>query len=592
MRRLDLLLREAFLVGSPFWRSDERWRAALLLGATVVLNLGLVGIAVLLTFWQRAFYNALESRDWNGFIALLLWWRQTARDGFVMGFAVLGALFMFVTTYAQYLRQALQIQWRRWLTENYIERWLADGAHYRLVLTDRGTDNPDQRIAEDVRFFVDNTLILGLGAIRAIVSLVSFVVILWSLSGSLVIFGMAVPGYLVWTAFAYAGLGTWLTHLLGRRLIDLNYAEQKVEADFRFGLMRVCENAEGIALHRGEADEHRELSRRFGVLVDNWRAIMTVTKRLTAFATGFSQTAMVFPLAVVAPAYFAGRLSLGGIFQTSNAFVQVQTALSWFVDNYGVISGWCATVDRLAGFMRSVATVPTPNRGPSMVVGDGELVLSADLTLPNGCRLLRGPELRIRHGERVLVGGPSGSGKSTLFRAIAGIWPFGSGEITVPKGRQLFLPQRPYIPVGTLKRVVCYPMPEESFSDGDVAAALRDAGIGYLTDLSGETDTWEQRLSGGEQQRATLARALLLRPDWLFLDEATASLDPDAEKQFYQRLREALPGSTIISIAHRETLAEFHGRAVHIEDGCFRVAEVSLVELQSPSGRADDGDAL
>ena len=578
MRRLSVPLRQAWSISAPYWKSQEHWRVHALLGAIIILNLSLVGLAVLLTFWQRAFYNTLEAKDWTAFITLLLWWRYTPTEGVIPGFAPLGAVYVFVTVYALYLRQALQIRWRTWLTDRYIDRWFTDRTYYRLALTDPGTDNPDQRIAEDVRMFVDDTLSLGLGLLRAAVSLISFVVVLWSLSEPKELGGVTIQGYLVWVALLYAVLGTWLTHLVGRRLPTLNYLRQKVEADFRFDLMRFCENIEGIALYRGEADEKRELSKRFGFVAENWRAIMQVTKHLTFLTTGYAQTALVFPLAVVAPAYFAGRMPLGGIFQASSAFVQVQGALSWIVDNYAAVTGWCATVDRLAGFTRSIDLVGV-NGGPSVTEGgeDALCLTGLALSLPDGRSLLRSTDLRIARGERVLMVGPSGSGKSTLFRAIAGIWPFGSGKVVCPTGRQLFLPQRPYIPRGKLKRAVCYPSHDEEFSDEQVTLVLHKAGLGHLASRIGEIDAWERCLSGGEQQRLALARVLLFQPDWLYMDEATASLDAAAEEQLYERLRDCLPGTTVVSIAHRQNVAGFHVRTVFIKDG-------ALHKVQTTSG--------
>ncbi|MBR0669827.1 ABC transporter ATP-binding protein/permease [Neoroseomonas soli] len=569
MRRLGPFLREAWALARPYWSSEDRWRGRALLAVVVALNLSLVGMTVLLTYWQRAFYNALEAKDWDGFVALLFTWHRTDGEGWLPGFAIVAALYILIAVYQLYLRQALQIRWRRWLTEVYLAQWLDGRAYYRMALTDPVTDNPDQRIAEDARMFVDDTLSLGLGLMNSVVTLGSFVIVLWSLSGPLNVLGVDIPGYMVWVALVYALLGTWLAHLIGRPLIALNFTQQKVEADFRYALVRFRENVEGIALYGGEADEKRGLTQRFRALMENWWAIMTATKRLTFFTAGYTQVAIIFPIVVAAPAYFAGRIQLGGLIQTSSAFGQVQGALSWFVDNYARLTEWRATVERLTGFTRAVQAARTAEAGPVAAAGDAAGLTLRDVTLalPDGRVLLDKASAEIGPGEAVVITGASGSGKSTLFRAIAGIWPFGGGRVELPAmGRALFLPQRPYIPLGSLKRAVCYPEDEAGFTDAAVAEVLEAAELAHLVPRLHEADTWDRRLSGGEQQRLALARALLLKPDWLFLDEATASLDPGAEERLYARIRERLPATSILSIAHRPAVAKFHDRGLRLED--------------------------
>jgi putative ATP-binding cassette transporter len=388
---------------------------------------------------------------------------------------------------------------------------------------------------------VDNTLTLGLGVIRSVATLVSFVFLLWTLSGPIVLFGWTIHGYLVWTALVYAIVGTWLTHRVGRRLTPLHFVQQKAEADLRFSLMRLSQNVEAVAFHRGEAEQERELTGRFGEVVHNWRMIMTVTLGLTLLTTGYAQVMLVFPLAIVAPAYFAGRMPLGGIFQTSNAFVQVQDALSWVVRSYADITGWLATVERLSGFRQVVAAARQALPGPSVLPNarDAFELAGVDLRCPDGRDLLRGIDLQIARGERVLIQGPSGAGKSTLLRAIAGIWPFGDGVIRCASGRQLFVPQRPSMPLGTLKRIVCYPLHEGDVSDAAVEAVLDDVGLGHLAGGLTTIDAWDRRLSGGEQQRVAIARALLIRPEWLFLDEPTSGLDLDTESRVYAQIGRA-----------------------------------------------------
>ncbi|UFN51055.1 ABC transporter ATP-binding protein/permease [Roseomonas sp. OT10] len=573
MRGTIGVLRDAWSLTRPFWTGDERWRARGLLAVVVLLNLALVAMNVILTFWQRAFYNALQEKDWDAFLGLLFLGRPDAEDGFfgyLPGFCVVAALFILVAVYQLYLRQLLIIRWRRWMTADLVGRWLHDRAYYRIALADPGTDNPDQRIAEDVRGFVEQNLSLGLGLLSSIVTLLSFIVVLWSLSDAVNVLNLPIPGYLVWVALLYSVLGTWITHLIGRRLVGLNFERQRVEADFRFSLVRVRENTEGIALHRGEAMEERNLAGRFAAVIGNWRQLMTVTKQLTFFTAGFAQVAVVFPFVVAAPAFFAGRIPLGALIQTSTAFGQVQGSFSWFIDSYTLLTEWRATVARLAGFRDAVARAEAAKAdGPRICPAEGpELTATGlDLDLPDGRRLMQDAALSVRPGEAVLVTGPSGSGKSTLFRALAGIWPFGRGAVDIPaRGRVLFLPQRPYIPLGTLRTAVCYPDSPEAHSDAEVREALEAAGLGALVPRLDEADAWERRLSGGEQQRLALARALLFRPDWLFLDEATASLDPESEERLYRLLRERLPDTALVSIAHRPAVAQFHDRSLRLRD--------------------------
>jgi putative ATP-binding cassette transporter len=569
MRRLGSFLGDAWRLARPYWSSDERGRGLALLAAVVVLNLSLVGMTVVLTYWQRAFYNTLEQKDAATFWSLLLLGGE-AEGTWFPGFCVVAAIYILIAVYQLYLRQALQIRWRRWVTENYLADWLADRAYYRIALTDPSTDNPDQRIADDIRMFVDDTLSLGLGLMNSVVTLFSFIFVLWSLSGPLTVLGVDIPGYMVWVAILYSVIGTWLAHLIGRPLIRLNFLQQRVEADFRYGLMRVRDNVEGVALYGGEADERRGLTTRFRALMENWWAIMVATKRLTFFTAGFTQVASIFPIVVAAPAYFAGRIPLGGLIQTSSAFGQVQGSLSWFVDNYARLTEWRATVERLTTFRRAIEAARASDDGVRASAGAGDAVELHDVTIsvPGGRVLVADASLRIAKGEAVLITGASGSGKSTLFRAIAGIWPFGRGTVTIPEGaRALFLPQRPYLPVGTLRRAVCYPLDAATVPDADIHAALEAVNLPQLVERLDQEDAWDRALSGGEQQRLAVARALLVKPDFLFLDEATASMDPEGEERLYTLLKERLPGTAILSIAHRPAVARFHDRGVRVTGG-------------------------
>ncbi len=575
MIKLKEFIRDLWVLLRPYWRSEERRSAWLLLIVNIVLTLAMVYMTVLFNEWYNLFYNALQDK------AKAEFFHQIGR------FCVLATIYIVIAVYRIYLNQMLQIRWRRWLTDHYLTDWLADRSYYRMQLKGNDTDNPDQRISEDFRLFVDESLSLGLGFLNAFVTLVSFVGILWALSGPLEIpFGgttYVIYGYMVWVAIVYSIVGTWLTHKIGKPLIPLNFNQQRYEADFRFNLVRFRENGEGVALYHGEEDELRGFRSRFALVVDNWWEIMKRQKLLTFFTVGYSQAAVVFPFVVGAPRYFSGAIQLGGLVQISNAFGQVQGALSWFIGAYTDFASWKATVDRLTGFHQAIMSTQAENRagvGPAVVVDAAinDLQLrNLDLGLPTGNVLVSGINAQIEPGERVLIKGPSGSGKSTLFRTIAGIWPFGKGQVRQPRNfRALFLPQRPYFPIGTLRQVVSYPAAAETFSDAQLRAALTAAGLTGFLDRLDEQQNWAHQLSGGEQQRVAIARALLHKPAWLFLDEATSALDEPSQEKIYELLTERLKDATIISIAHRSALHDFHGKMLELQaDGAGRTRLVA-----------------
>jgi len=554
-------------IAAPYFRSEDKLAGRILLAAVIAIELALVGIDVLINQWNNRFYNALQDRNWDGFV------REIGI------FSLLAACYIVLAIYQLYLNQWLQIRWRRWLTSHYLGEWLEDANHYRMQLQGDAADNPDQRITDDIKLFVERTLDIGVGLLSSVVTLASFIVILWGLSAAspLTIFGreFAIPGYLVWGALIYAVFGTALTQWIGSPLVNLDFQQQRYEADFRFNLVRVRENSEQIALLQGESAERQRLSERFGRVVDNWYGIMQRTKRLTAFTASYSQAAVIFPYILVAPAYFADKIQLGGMMQTASAFSSVQRALSFFVTVYRSLAEWRAVVARLDGFEMAIGSAASlTKRADSIHVvpspGSDKIDLQQLLVrLPNGRPLLSADGFSIRGNERTLVTGPSGAGKSTLFRAIAGIWPFGRGSIAIPaKAKLMMLPQRPYFPVGSLKAATVYPAEAGAFDADRVKGVLAAVGLPQLASQLEDEAHWNRILSLGEQQRLGLARALLHAPQYLFLDEATASLDEASEARLYRLLEQTLPTTTIVSIGHRSSLEAFHERhLVLLRDG-------------------------
>ena len=554
-------LRQAWDLAWPYWKSEERGSAIGLLAAIVALTLIMVWLNVRFNYWYNDFYDALQQYQWSKF-----WWQ----------FAIFGMLalsFIVVGVYSAYLQGILHIRWRRWLTERFLGNWLENQAYYRMQLDQNTTDNPDQRIADDLNRFATQSLDLSLGLFNAFVTLLSFLSILWTLSGALTIplgwdVEIAIPGYMVFAALIYAIGGTMATRWIGMPLIRLRFDQQRYEADFRFSLVRLRENAENVAFYGGEARELEGFHDRFARVVANWWRIIKRRKKLTWFTYGYGQVAIVFPFLVAAPRYFDKAIQLGGLMQISSAFRQVQESLSFIVNSYNEIAEYQAVVQRLAGFRARMDEIAADRAAAQAINierrGMGVAVEALDLDLPDGRPLRKDISLSASPGKPLLITGPSGVGKSTVLRAIAGLWPFGRGRIRMADGRALFLPQRPYLPLGTLAHALVYPRAADELPRDRLVEALSAVGLPQLADRLDEEGNWAQRLSIGEQQRIAFARVLLTRPEIVFLDEATSALDDAAEMSLYRLLREAPWRPTIVSVGHHGTLQRLHDTVVDL----------------------------
>jgi vitamin B12/bleomycin/antimicrobial peptide transport system ATP-binding/permease protein len=577
----------------PYFQSEDRWKARAMLALIVALNLGTVYMSVLVNDWNRVFYDALQAKDEKVF------WQE------VWHFTYLAFTFVVLAVYKFYVTQLLEVRWRSWMTTHTMRRWMAHKAFYTIELmrfsqagnandTPVIADNPDQRIQEDINLFTSYTVSLSMGLLNAVVTLASFIGVLWGLSGmtSFSVGGNTyeIAGFMVWAALIYSAAGSVVAHYIGKPQIKLNFLQQRYEADFRHHLVRVREHSEAIALDKGEKVEGKALDVRFSAVLANYLKLLAAQKRLIWFQSGYGQSAIIFPLLLAAPQYFKGTIQIGQFMQIGSAFGYVQGALSWLVDNYPTLANWKATTDRLTSFEASLVAVEVRNFKQNRVLdqsnsaqpaiknivnGDTVQLHNVALALPSGVQLAAQVNLQAQAGDTIIVSGPSGSGKSTLFRAIAGIWPFTNtgvassaqeaGHIALPDDFEhsaMFIPQRPYFPNATLRTALAYPNEATSYSDDALRNALAHALLPHLQNRLDEEDAWGQKLSGGEQQRLALARVFLKKPRWVFADEATSALDEAAEKTLYERLLahvQSVQGA-LISIAHRPAVAGFHAK--------------------------------
>lgn len=556
MQRFNLtrqFFRDVWYLTKSYWQSEEKKKAFFLLGCIIALTLGVVYMLVLLNQWNNSFYSALQNYDAKKIFDELI------------HFSWLAAIYILLAVYSYYLQQTLILNWRRWLTTRFIDIWLQNKTYYNLQMFGKDTDNPDQRISEDVRQFVEMTLSFGIGILKAFCTFASFVVILYNLSGSLSFTFMGktwtINGYMLWASLLYSVIGTYITHIVGRKLVKINFIQQKYEADFRFSMIRLRESAESVAFYRGEAQEGSVFKQRFKMLLDNFWKLVNKQKQLVFLNSGYSQIAIIFPFVVAMNRYLTKEVTLGGLMQVASAFGRVQDSLSYFVDMYSSIAQWQAVVMRLTCFghhMHDVYQQAERFHVERFAAADVVEVNNMQINLPDGKPLLENISFTLHPGHNVLIKGVSGSGKSTLLRAISGIWPFVDGKIFLPeRDKLMFIPQRSYLPLGTLRAALNYPG-NKPIDDTELIYLMDLCQIGYLKDKLDLEADWSHVLSVGEQQRLAFVRAHIQQPQWLFLDEATSALDEDTEATMYRLLQERLQQTTVVSVGHRSTLNKYH----------------------------------
>jgi putative ATP-binding cassette transporter len=540
-----------------YWKSDQRIFAYAFFIFVIAMNLAMVGMDVVFNHWYNHFYDALQDYD-----------KRSAYDLIVV-FVFLATVYIVLAVYKYYLQAFLSLRWRRWLTNEFLNRWLEKRSYYYLENFNESTDNPDQRIQEDISSLVTSTLELVLGFISSVTTFIAFIYILWTLSGhfslhlgSLGTFN--VPGYLVWVSIIYSIIGTFLAFKVGFPLVGLNFEQQRREANFRFAAIDLRTHAEHVALYHAEPYQKGILGGLFEKVLNNWYAIILRQKLLLWFTAGYNQVSVILPLVVVLPNYFGKVFKLGGLMQALRAFTQIQDALSFFVNSYSSIAQWRAVVRRLITFLDHMYEVENKALVENKVhytMQDANTIVATNLTIytPENEKLLENINLEFKHGNNYLIKGPSGIGKSTFIRVIAGIWPFGSGEIQLPKGKSImYLPQRAYMPIGTLREALLFPDRFWSVTDEELIKLLKACDLPDLTTRLADVSMWSEQLSPGELQRIAFARVLLHKPDWVFLDESTSAMDLALEKHLFELLQKTLPNCSIISVGHQPSVEAFH----------------------------------
>ncbi|MFO1160816.1 MAG: ABC transporter ATP-binding protein/permease [Reyranellaceae bacterium] len=560
-------LRAFAAIACGYWTAPGYRAIAWSLTAGMVLFGAInVGIALWLNIWNRDFFNALEKRDTSQLVGQLYILAAIVVSG---GIAVAIHL---------HIRRRLQINWRTWLTQVTTRRWLHAGRQYQLGLLAGDCDNPDGRIAEDIRVSCELAVEFAQSILQCILQLITFLSVLWVLSGALPVkigsVEFSLPGYMVWAAVLYALFGSILTYALGSGLIEAGNVRQGREADVRSVLIRARENAEGIALMRGEPDERARLHNAMTDLGNAWHTQTRGQGSLALLTSSLAYVAPVVPLILALPRYLAGDLQLGGLMQTAQAFSNVQWALSWVIDNFPRFADWRASTDRVVQLHSALLDLEESTEardGEHIEVTAGEsdrlILREVGLSRPDGEALVAEAEVEIKPGERVLIRGQSGSGKSTIMRAIAGVWPWGRGAVELPKASLAFMPQKPYFPLGTLRDALLYPARPDDVQDEDLREALHRVGLDHLRGRLDETERWDHILSGGEQQRVAFARVLIQKPDWVFMDESTSALDEAGQANVMRLLAEELPRTAVVSIGHRPGLEAFHTRELVLEPG-------------------------